>query len=194
MATATHYDTLQIPTSASRVEVRQAYRALAKRYHPDKNPGDKWAEEHFKQIAAAYEVLYHPDKRYWYDKELEGPVILPNPGPVPPPPPADDPDFYYDRAEDVPYYRWKMAGLVVFLIVFISGVLWLFLPDMMEKYSKPSVLIKTQYGYVEIYPNDVNYESYKEANRLMKEMSEGQYVDPALLDSILTRIKENGQR
>lgn len=191
MVSKTHYDTLRISKSASRAEVRQAYRILAKRYHPDKNPGDGEAEEQFKQIAAAYEVLYHPDKRYWYDKELEGPVVLPTPGPVPPPPPAEDPDFYYDKAEDVPFYKWKMAALMVFLIVFIAGVLWLFLPEMMEKSREPSLLIKTKYGYIDIYPDDINYESYKEANRLMMEMREGKYVDPDHLDNILTRIKLN---
>jgi curved DNA-binding protein CbpA len=191
LATATHYDTLKVSKSASRAEVRQAYRALAKRYHPDKNPGDSKAEEHFKQIAVAYEVLYNPDKRYWYDKELEGSIDLPKPGPVPPPPPADDPDFYYDKAEDVPYYKWKMAGLVVFLLAFVSAVLWLFLPEMMDKSEEPSLYIKTKYGFIEIYPDDLNYESYKEANRMMMEMRDGKYVDPAHMDSILNRIKLN---
>lgn len=66
-----HYETLGISSSASSEEIRRAYRVLARRYHPDVNPGKPAAEERFKKIAAAYAVLSEPDKKRTYDEELE---------------------------------------------------------------------------------------------------------------------------
>ncbi|MEW5847304.1 MAG: J domain-containing protein [Myxococcota bacterium] len=62
------YATLGVPKSASEQDIRRAYRKLAKRYHPDVNAGDKAAEERFKEVNAAYEVLSNPDKRKLYDE------------------------------------------------------------------------------------------------------------------------------
>ncbi len=63
-----YYKILGVDRNASREEIRKAYRRLARKYHPDVNPGDKHAEEKFKQINEAYEVLSDDDKRRKYDR------------------------------------------------------------------------------------------------------------------------------
>ncbi len=67
-ATLDFYEVLGIDRDASQKEIRQAYRKLARKYHPDVNPGDAAAEQRFKEISQAYEVLSHPDKRQDYDR------------------------------------------------------------------------------------------------------------------------------
>lgn len=62
-----YYQTLGVPRTASQKEIKTAYRSLARKFHPDANKGDKGAEEKFKEIAEAYEVLKDPDKRKRYD-------------------------------------------------------------------------------------------------------------------------------
>ncbi|MYK25516.1 MAG: J domain-containing protein, partial [Dehalococcoidia bacterium] len=62
------YETLGVSRSASEKEIRSAYRKLARRYHPDVNPNDKGAEERFKEIQGAYDVLSDDDTRKKYDK------------------------------------------------------------------------------------------------------------------------------
>ena len=63
-----YYDILGVSRSASDKEMRQAFRKLARKYHPDVNPGDAKAEERFKEINGAYEVLSDPEKRKRYDR------------------------------------------------------------------------------------------------------------------------------
>lgn len=62
-----YYKSLGVDKKASEKEIKDAYRKLARKYHPDANPGDKGSEEKFKEISEAYEVLSHPDKRKEYD-------------------------------------------------------------------------------------------------------------------------------
>jgi DnaJ-class molecular chaperone len=68
MATKDLYDVLGVKRGASEKDIRSAYRKLARKYHPDVNPGDKAAEEKFKEINNAHEVLSDPEKRKKYDK------------------------------------------------------------------------------------------------------------------------------
>lgn len=63
-----YYDILGVDKNASQKEIKKAYRKLASKYHPDKNPDDSSAEEKFKEIGEAYEVLKDPEKRKLYDK------------------------------------------------------------------------------------------------------------------------------
>ncbi len=62
-----YYEVLGVSKKATNAELKKAYRKLARKYHPDKNPGDKEAERKFKEAANAYEVLSNPEKRKMYD-------------------------------------------------------------------------------------------------------------------------------
>lgn len=68
MAKRDYYEVLGVSKTATPAELKSAYRKLAIKYHPDKNPGDKEAEEKFKEAAEAYDVLSNPDKRARYDQ------------------------------------------------------------------------------------------------------------------------------
>ena len=63
-----YYEVLGVAKTASADEIKSAYRKLAMKYHPDRNPGDKAAEEKFKDAAEAYDVLHDPEKRQRYDQ------------------------------------------------------------------------------------------------------------------------------
>jgi len=68
MANKDYYQILGLSRNASEKEIKQAYRRLARKHHPDLNPGDKSAEAKFKEINAAHEVLSNPEKRKKYDQ------------------------------------------------------------------------------------------------------------------------------
>jgi molecular chaperone DnaJ len=68
MSKRDYYEILGVSKSASADEIKKSYRKVAMQYHPDRNPGDKAAEEKFKEAAEAYEILSDPDKRAQYDR------------------------------------------------------------------------------------------------------------------------------
>ena len=65
MAKRDYYEVLGIGRNADAKEIKKAYRKLAKKYHPDMNPGDKQAEQKFKEITEAYNVLSDTDRATW---------------------------------------------------------------------------------------------------------------------------------
>src|SRR6266550_3463400 len=68
MAKRDYYEILGVEKSAGAEEIKKAYRKLAVKFHPDKNPDDKASEEQFKELGEAYEVLCDPQKRAAYDQ------------------------------------------------------------------------------------------------------------------------------
>ena len=68
MAKRDYYEVLGVSKSATDDEIKKAYRKIAIKYHPDRNPGNKEAEEKFKEAAEAYDVLHDPQKRQQYDQ------------------------------------------------------------------------------------------------------------------------------
>ena len=68
MAKADYYNTLGISKNASQEEIKSAYRKLAMKYHPDKNPGDASSEAKFKEASEAYQVLSNSQKKSNYDQ------------------------------------------------------------------------------------------------------------------------------
>ncbi|GJP52098.1 hypothetical protein CLOM_g11200 [Closterium sp. NIES-68] len=70
-ASRNYYDILQVPRSASEDQIKRAYRKLALKFHPDKNPGDEEAKKRFQEIGNAYEVLSDGEKRRIYDQHGE---------------------------------------------------------------------------------------------------------------------------
>ena len=72
-----YYEILQIERDASASEIAQAYRKLAVKHHPDKNPGDEASVERFKEAAEAFEVLSDDEKRARYDRHGHAGVVGP---------------------------------------------------------------------------------------------------------------------
>lgn len=95
MATAykDYYKILGVSKSATEKDIKQAYRRLARKYHPDVNPGDKQAEEKFKEVSEAYEILSDSDKRTKYDQFGQYWQQMGSAGPGPGRPPGGEQGF-----------------------------------------------------------------------------------------------------
>jgi curved DNA-binding protein CbpA len=117
------YGLLELPRGASREDVRKAHRRLVREYHPDANPGDNSAEERFKEVQHAYEVLSDPCKRREYDEVLLRTLLRAS-----------------SRGEDLPHLvrklvnlsnnrhvnSWKACVGALAFILIINGFLFLF--------------------------------------------------------------------
>src|SRR5262249_9442740 len=68
MSKRDYYNVLDVPKTATEAEIKKAYRRLAMKYHPDRNPNDREAEELFKEVKEACEILTDPQKRAAYDQ------------------------------------------------------------------------------------------------------------------------------
>src|SRR3954463_5688641 len=95
-----YYKALSLDREASEDDVKKAYRRLARKYHPDLNPGDKAAEERFKNVQEAYDILSDPKKRQMYDQfgfYSENGFAGPPPGSQGPPPGMDFSGFDFSE-------------------------------------------------------------------------------------------------
>jgi DnaJ-class molecular chaperone len=77
-----YYNVLGVPRNASQADIQKAYRDLARKYHPDMNPGDKTAKKKFQKVQTAFDVLNNPEKREMYDRYGSS---FETSGPTPPP-------------------------------------------------------------------------------------------------------------
>src|SRR5271163_3658898 len=68
MSKRDYYEILGVTRTSTEIEIKKAYRQMALKFHPDKNPGNKEAEEKFKEAAEAYDVLSTPEKKQRYDQ------------------------------------------------------------------------------------------------------------------------------
>ena len=81
MSKRDYYEVLGTDRNASDEEIKKAYRKLALKYHPDRNPHDKTSEDKFKELGEAYEVLIDPQTRAAYDRYGHAALRLPRPRP-----------------------------------------------------------------------------------------------------------------
>jgi curved DNA-binding protein CbpA len=123
---ADYYEILGIDRTADSTQIRTAYKRLAMKYHPDRNQGDKEAEENFKNINEAYHVLSDPLKKSRYDARLYAYITTPH-----------YTDHYWREAQRNRYYQWKqqkqdqryrfdkeyfkIQGLAFLVFIIISG-------------------------------------------------------------------------
>ena len=134
---ATLYHVLGLTKSASEAEIKSAFKALALKYHPDRNPDNPAAEEKFKEINRAYQVLSDSYKKYQYDLSFE--VRKPTP-----PPRSTYEPFYYPPFAQKPRYRkreyqfgWKYvkSQVVAFAFIFIVAALVMGVKYLYDEYK-----------------------------------------------------------
>jgi len=174
----THYQTLGISKTATKQEVKAAFKALAVKYHPDKNPGVPFYEEHFKKINAAYQILSNDQKRALYDAKLENKLIKKKPKP--------HPDPYFNNKNTPPPPKPKAGSrkkqerypIRYFFIVFVA--LWLlsrfglWFYDFMNNYAAE---VRLEEGIAQRNEGNLieSMVSFSEAIRFNSEYSEAYY-------------------
>lgn len=108
-----HYQTMGVARDATEEQIRKAYRKLAMKYHPDRNPGDADADAKFKEIQSAYDVLSDSDKKRLYDMQTASPRrASPPPKAQPKPPPKKEPPPPKPQPEEIKctYFGDAWAG------------------------------------------------------------------------------------
>lgn len=128
-----HYQVLGVPRNASLDNIKKAYKTLAKKYHPDVNPGSKFYEDHFKKVTAAYAILSDPAKRQQYDVKLYHAERPAQPRPAPPRPAQQQRPKRPAAAQSQATFSFNMSipskqNLIVIgvLVLFIIGGYTLF--------------------------------------------------------------------
>ncbi len=112
----THYEQLGVSRTASGEEIKRAYRQLAIRWHPDKNPNHSLAEEKFKAINEAYRILSDPDLRASYDFRLNAAQR-----PQTPPPPKSRPAAPPLAPPKPRFRKWVIPGIVLLILAIFFG-------------------------------------------------------------------------
>jgi hypothetical protein len=152
---STHYETLGVEPSAPAEDIKRAYRALVKRWHPDKNPGDPQAEAKIRDINAAWDDLSTPERRASYD------LSLTNPAPSRSGPQWNQAQWSQAQWQAQRQAQWQaqagqmravkltptqslIAGVVVFAVVLpilavaaVLGIAWLLLRVLLNALSGP---------------------------------------------------------
>lgn len=137
---ATLYHVLGLTKSATEAEIKSTFKALALKYHPDRNPDNPAAEEKFKEINRAYQVLSDSYRRYQYDLSFDAR----RPPPPPPPPRSTYEPFYYPPFAQKPRYRkreyqfgWKYVKTQVaaFAFIFIVASLVMVVKYLYDEYK-----------------------------------------------------------
>lgn len=153
-----YYHILGISRQADRQEIKAAYRKLALRYHPDKSPDSSYAEERFKEISNAYQVLSNAEKKAQHDMllayaDLQALAGMPNPGSPPAPPGNGERDYrrrppqswhYRPRPSGLPKYHNTVATAWAFGIVFVIAVLVVGLSSYRAYQHKQQLLEQTE--------------------------------------------------
>jgi molecular chaperone DnaJ len=111
MANDNYYETLGVAREAPLDEIRKSYRKLARKYHPDLNPGDKAAEERFKKVQEAYDILSDPKKRQMYDQYgFYSPNGYPGAGPGQGPGGRPEPNMGFGGLDFSDFFSQQQAG------------------------------------------------------------------------------------
>lgn len=137
-----HYQELGVEFGASEEEIKKQYRKLALRYHPDKNEGSKTAEESFKRIASAYEILSNPVKRQAYDSSYlryyHSSAQNEGPAETSPPDGAATEEESRPRPRTATFSESLWSGQYIWLLVVNLFIIVVFVFGEMRRESKPS--------------------------------------------------------
>lgn len=163
MTTGTLYELLGISPLSTQKDIKNAYKTLAKKYHPDKNPNSPWHEEQFKLVNQAYQVLSNEERRSAYDLKIAYQNAYPSASPQTPysPPPRKNTGAKKPTTKTSPKTERKIYfGVVVFFIIF--GIAGYFVYQFMNQFSAEEAFKKGEEEF--LLKNYVEaFEFYSEA-------------------------------